>query len=321
MSKRKIYMVLDTETATLPFVNELCSGGEQKKKIAIAKPLVYDIGWQIITKQGKILKQRSYIIAEIFSVPTIFLTAYYKDKRPLYIGALQNGHSVLTDWNTAVKELVTDMQQCDAIGAYNAMFDFKKAIPYTESYIRAIYSSNYEDFIAAERFSCKQILENVKSDYPKHFDKESFTLRGISVPLFDIWGLACERILNNGFREYCYKNSAYTDSGQYFSTSAENVYRYFSKSLTFNEAHTALADCDIERQILVKCLAKKKMETGLTYFPFKKVGITYEMTENIMYLNEIYNIIDNQVCATGANQTKKKNILATIERIMEEVGG
>ena len=77
MSKRKIYMVLDTETATLPFVDELCSGGEQKKKIAIAKPLVYDIGWQIITKQGKILKQRSYIIAEIFSVPTIFLTAYY----------------------------------------------------------------------------------------------------------------------------------------------------------------------------------------------------------------------------------------------------
>lgn len=63
------------------------------------------------------------------------------------------------------------------------------------------------------------------------------------------------------------------------------------------------------------------METGLTYFPFKKVGITYEMTENITYLNEIYRIIDNQVCTTGANPTKKKNILATIERIIEEVGG
>ena len=48
--KKKMYMVLDTETATLPFVKEMDE--EMKKNVAIAKPLVYDIGWTMIDRQG-----------------------------------------------------------------------------------------------------------------------------------------------------------------------------------------------------------------------------------------------------------------------------
>lgn len=46
--KKKMYMVLDTETATLPFVKEMDE--EAKKNVAIAKPLVYDIGWTMIDR-------------------------------------------------------------------------------------------------------------------------------------------------------------------------------------------------------------------------------------------------------------------------------
>ena len=39
MARKKFYMVLDTETATLPFANEIANGNpELKKRIAIAKP-------------------------------------------------------------------------------------------------------------------------------------------------------------------------------------------------------------------------------------------------------------------------------------------
>ena len=44
--KENRYMVFDCETATLPFANEIANGdAEKKKKIAIARPLIYDLGW------------------------------------------------------------------------------------------------------------------------------------------------------------------------------------------------------------------------------------------------------------------------------------
>ena len=81
--RRKYYMVLDCETATLPFTADLSP--EQRKTIAIAKPLIYDLGYTIVDKKGKIYKKKNFLISEIFSVPAVFDTAYYHDKKPLYL--------------------------------------------------------------------------------------------------------------------------------------------------------------------------------------------------------------------------------------------
>ena len=43
MSRTTKYIILDTETATLPFIGQWELSSEDKKKLAIAKPLVYDI--------------------------------------------------------------------------------------------------------------------------------------------------------------------------------------------------------------------------------------------------------------------------------------
>ena len=75
MSKKLVYMVVDTETATLPFVNEIARNEGEKKIIAIAKPLVYNIGWTLMYRSGEIIAQEEYVISEIFSVPSIFNTA------------------------------------------------------------------------------------------------------------------------------------------------------------------------------------------------------------------------------------------------------
>ena len=73
--RRKYYCVLDCETATLPYASELSA--EAKKSVAIAKPLIYDLGWTICDAKGNVYRRRNYLITEIFSVPSIFNTACY----------------------------------------------------------------------------------------------------------------------------------------------------------------------------------------------------------------------------------------------------
>ena len=92
--KKKFYLVLDTETATLPFADNICKTASEKQKIAIAKPLVYDIGWVIIDRQGNIIKRVNYLVQETFFVPNVFNTAYYKEKRPIYMELLANNPAV-----------------------------------------------------------------------------------------------------------------------------------------------------------------------------------------------------------------------------------
>ena len=94
--RKKYYLTLDTETATLPFANEIAKNAKQKQKIAIAKPLVYDIGWVITDRLGNRVKRVNYLIQETFFVPAIFNTAYYRDKRPLYMEDLKNGNIIET---------------------------------------------------------------------------------------------------------------------------------------------------------------------------------------------------------------------------------
>ena len=45
---------------------------------------------------------------------------------------LEKGLIQVATWNEAVEELIADMEYCDIVCAYNACFDFKKAILYFE---------------------------------------------------------------------------------------------------------------------------------------------------------------------------------------------
>ena len=93
--RRKYYIVLDCETATLP--EAINYDGEERKNIAIAKPLIYDLGWKVIDAQGRTYARKNYLISEIFSVPAIFDTAYYASKRCVYLEKLEKGEIQLHD--------------------------------------------------------------------------------------------------------------------------------------------------------------------------------------------------------------------------------
>lgn len=279
--RRKYYLVLDCETATLPYATKYNDNPKQKQKIAIAKPLIYDLGWSIVDRQGRVYRRKNFLITEIFSVPSVFNTAYYSHKRPIYLKKLKNGEITLTDWNSAIVELENDLSAVESVGAYNSMFDYKKAIPFTEEYIKNLYSPNYKQWEEFQNAVCENIANGTTYENTKGFDGQNFILRDKTYPMFDIWGLACRYFLNNDeYKQMCLDNEWKTASGKYFKTSAETAFRYLSKNMEFIESHTAIDDVDIEAQIFSTIVKKslKNLEIGLIYFPFRELG-TVEMFE------------------------------------------
>ena len=278
--RKKYYLILDCETATLPCAENY--GAEEKKTIAIAKPLIYDLGWQIIDRKGKVYSRKSYLISEIFSVPSIFNTAYYSSKRPIYLDRLAKNETVLTDWKTATADLVADMEKVESIGAYNSMFDFKKAIPFTELYINKLYSQDYYEWEAMQTAICEHIAKgNYSTKSSNNFEHDLFRFRGKEYPLFDIWGLSCQHILNNNeYKQTCIDNSWQTASGKYFKTSAETCYRFFKGDNEFEESHTALDDSIIESELFTEILKRtnNNFAMGITYFPFRILGKVEEFS-------------------------------------------
>ena len=279
--RRKYYIVLDCETATLP--EAIKYDGEERKNIAIAKPLIYDLGWQVIDAQGRIYARKNYLISEIFSVPAIFDTAYYASKRCIYLAKLAKGEIILTDWKTASAELVEDMDACVAVGAYNSMFDYKKAIPFTDLYISKLYSPDFHDWLNYQNKKLPWLARGHKNENPNGFDETIFRFRGKEYPLFDLWGLSCRHILNcDEYKNMCLDNDWQTASGKYFKTSAETAFRFFSETLDFEEAHTAIDDAEIESILFAEICkrTKKKFEMGIIYFPFRELGTVENFVMN-----------------------------------------
>lgn len=327
--KKLRFLVLDTETATLPFVNEIAKNNpDLKKKIAIAKPIVYDIGWVLMYRDGTIVEKKQFLIAEAFSVPSIFNTAYYKEKRPLYLEMMKKGEITVLPWSAVMEEFVADLETVDYVGAFNSMFDFCKALPFTELYISKLYSEEYYDWEKAQRRICSNIVNGISSRKNPDFDGKAFHFRGKEYPLFDIWGMACDRLLNRvAYKNLCLDLGMITNSGDFFKTSAESSYRYLREKYDFDEAHTALADAEIESHILSKILHCGKVEIGIDFFPFRKLGTTTDfLTERkppkMERVKAVYDAMDNYVGGEATTNYKKQifNKMKILKELMEEEG-
>jgi hypothetical protein len=298
MGRKKYYLTLDTETATLPFANELCKNAAQKQKIAIAKPLVYDIGWTITDTKGNTVKTENYLVQETFFVPNVFNTAYYCNKRPIYMDLLAQGKIKAMNWNDIIKVLIEDLQFCDLTTAFNACFDFKKAIPFTERYIKHLYSADYNDWEKSQRRKCEKILKGKDDSNNPEYLEPYFELRGNRYPIADLWGVACDRLINiDKYRNYCLENRLLTASVVYFKTSAETSFQYLMNQHDFIEDHTALSDAEIEAQILTKALKKGKIEPQIKAFPFRELGTSYDyvMTKKPKYRDTVREMLEEYV--------------------------
>ena len=324
--KENRYMVLDCETATMPFANEIaCGDAEKKKKIAIARPLIYDIGWTITNRKGEILESKQFLVAETFSVPAVFNTAYYAEKRPLYISMLEKHETTIKPWKEISAILFEDVKKVNAVGAYNSMFDFKKAIPFTELYISKLYSNDYFDWEKVQRKLCQKIAnEPYQKNEEKEFDGEVFKFHGMDFPLFDLWGLSTRHLLNNPtYKKECLNHDMLTASGTFFKTSAESSYRYLMNKYDFDEAHTALDDAIIETYILSQIAKKHSVTIGIIFFPFRELGTTDEFVmrkkkPDSAEIEIVVNAIENYLLTKEPSNytTRLENILSRLNEYL-----
>ena len=271
--RRKYYVVLDCESATLPFANKYEESN--RKNVAIARPLIYDLGWTVIDNKGRIYAKKNYLITETFFVPAVFDTAYYKAQRPIYMEKLAKGEIIQATWNEAVHELIEDLEAVEAVGAYNAMFDYKKALPFTDLYISKLYSNDYNSWMKTQERICDSIAKCGQTKSNPDFDEMNFCFRGEKYPMFDLWGLTCKHILNcDDYKRMCVDNNWSTASGLYFPTNAEKAFAFVSAQMDFEEAHTAIEDAEIETALfaIIYRKTKGKFEMGIEFFPFRILG-------------------------------------------------
>lgn len=307
MGRKKYYLTLDTETATLPFIRQMELTPKQKQNLSIAKPLVYDIGWVISDRQGNIIKTENYLVQETFFVPQVFNTAYYKNKRPIYMSLFQKQEIKTDTWNNIVEILLEDLRFCDIATAYNATFDFKKAIPFTERYIKALYSDRYDEWEFRQKCSCENILTGVEQPKNENYLDPVFTLRNEDFDIVDLWYLACQKLINNErYKDFCLKNGFLTNSGIYFKTSAETTFSYLTQNEDFIEEHTALSDAIIETHILTKLLKRGGIEPTIESFPFRELGETYKYIQKPSknkHINAVITAMENYLSAVEKQST------------------
>lgn len=225
MDKRISYkIVLDCETAPLD---------KTRKDVDPYNMFVYDIGWAVVDKRGKVYKTRSFINSDIFlGEAQLMRSAFYANKIPMYIEALKAGTRTLSNFYTIRKTLLKDMEEFNVteIFAHNMRFDYG-SLTNTE---RWLTKSKYRYFFPYGTEICDtlKMARQVIGKMPT-------------------------------YKRFCQENGFITARGQCRYT-AEVLYKFIKKDMNFTESHTGLEDVLIEKEILAYCYKQhKKMEKRL----------------------------------------------------------
>lgn len=281
----KPIVVLDSETTVMSALAPLFARLEDEKvkcAVSTSKPLCMDIAWTnslFLDGKGYIVRKVSYAVKELIEDAGALDLAYYKDKIDIYFDRIERGEMVVKPWDEIITELVHDMRNASFFCAYNAKFDIR-AIKYTERYITAKnandHGKTYFRFLRDETEKAENIVngESKKNTVKRSSPVEPyFTLRGVTCPVVDLWGMTCERLLNvYDFKKWAIENRKWSASVEYFTTNAEIVFQYLFEQPDFVESHTAIDDTLIETQILWKCMEKGELTPCLDSFPFRKLG-------------------------------------------------
>ena len=220
-------IMLDTETCNTHM-------GEDGR-LDMSNVLVYDIGWQVVDKRGRVYEAKSYIVKEIFFNETeLMKSAYYARKIPRYLEDIANGSRIVASFYEIRKDLLETMERYEisTVVAHNARFDYN-ALNTTQ---RWLTKSKYRYFL------------------PKNTE------------IWDTMKMASDTICQQvTYKRFCEENGFMTSHKiPQVRKTAEILYRYISGDIEFEESHTGLEDVQIETMILAHCFRQhKKMRKNL----------------------------------------------------------
>ncbi len=187
---------------------------------SLNKPFTYNIGYIIYdTDTETILQEREYVVEQVWHNPMLFCTAYYADKRSIYVSDMRSRKIKMEKFGYITQRMCRDFEQ----------FEVERAFAYNSDFDERVFDFN------CDWFKCINPFDNV--------------------PISDIRGFAHHFIVDKYYKSFCDSNGYYTDSGNY-STTAEVMYRYLTYNTDFVESHTALSDSHIELVILQQAFDK-----------------------------------------------------------------
>lgn len=196
-------------------------------------PLCYDIGFAVVDKKGRVYKKFSFVVAEIFFDKELMSSAYFSEKIPQYRKDIKKGKRKVRQIMTIRRILyqVCKKYNISVIMAHNARFDYK-SLSLT---LRYITKSKFRYFLPY----------------------------GVSV--YDTLKMSRKFFAKNyKYIQYCKKNGFVTKNGKPKFT-AEIIYRYIIKDISFVESHTGLEDVLIEKEIFSYLYQRKRFDCGVLY--------------------------------------------------------
>ena len=195
-------IVLDTET------------------LGLQNPTIYELGFVVYdTETNAIIKERDYLIKQVYDNLELFDTAYYSSKRPIYEEMLMSKLIKRVYWGYALNMLLKDIEKYNVneIYAYNSRFD-KNAINHT---IQALNGA-----------------------------------KGFESDILDIMNYIQPIVSTQDYQDFCENNGYMTKHKKPKpQKKAETLYRYLTNNTDFMEDHMALSDSQIELTILMTALA------------------------------------------------------------------
>ena len=191
--------------------------------------VVLDVAWLVCDSKGRVLDSFNACVADVFASPFgRKLVARDNFTRRKLADGSRKSEWYLSELDAGTMPMRTFAEikaEYDAIGprygaevvfcAYNADFDIRVLNDNADTY-------GLGSFFGPDAITC------------------------------DIWHTALDTICNSEkFVIWAMNHGAISDAGN-IRTNAETVYAYMSGDADFEERHTALADCEIEREILFK---------------------------------------------------------------------
>ena len=185
----------------------------------LKKRIAFDVAWTITDRKGGEFGSGSYVIREAFRVDVPF----FKEKLGHY-------------FDDTFNRQITPASIVEVRDIFNAQ-------------INALADAGHRVILTAynARFDFTWLphtLQEITGDKNAKFLDRPFDL-------LDIWSFWGESV------PLCY-TAEKTPSGKFLSTSAESAFRFENQEPDFVERHIAWHDVQIEKQILLKALARKK---------------------------------------------------------------
>lgn len=204
--------------------------------VSLQKPFCYNIGYVIYnTDSAQIEKKADYVVDQIWHNMELFSTAFYADKRPLYVSAMRGKRARLAKFGNILQALSRDIEEYQVTDAY----------AYNSSFDERVFEFNCDWFKLANPLDL--------------------------VTVHDIRGYVHKSIaFTEGYQQFCDNYQRYTDAGNY-STTAETVTQYLRADPNFIEDHTALSDSIIECEILVECV-RRGLEYNKDYKVYQSIS-------------------------------------------------